>query len=569
MLAEPKLKSFTSLVKESSREELIWMSGYLSALAGFSVPESFQQAAIQPAAPAFTECTVLYGTETGNSKKLATDFSAKLKKTGVQVKLKSLDQYRSNDILKEKNLLLVISTHGDGEPPAAARKFCEYIHNQYPDLSHIKYGVLALGDSSYPLFCKAGEDADACLTKLGAKRLIAIGKCDTDYEAEANAWFNNFISAASSASGAVVENTIVKTQPAKTTKKIYEGVIAANINLNDKGSAKKTYHVEIVTEDDVQYEPGDALGLIPRNSESAVDKVLQLLAANGNEKVAYKEQQYELKNLLIEKINLHHLPERIVQQYAKLVNKEIPAIRIDLADLLRIYPSENKIEPQQLINILEPIAPRLYSIASSPAAHGNTELHLTVALNKFSVDGHERFGLCSDYLAQLNEGDIIEFYIQKNNAFKLPDADADIIMVGPGTGIAPFRSFLLERDALGAAGRNWLVFGEQHFVSDFLYQTDLLALFETGVLTKLNTAFSRDQQEKIYVQHKLHQHAAEVFNWLQSGAHFYICGAKNMSDDVEQTLLSIISEQGNFDAASATEYFESLKENGRFHKDVY
>ena len=571
MLAELKLQSFRELVKSASRDELIWMNGYLSALIN---PDAATAAETTTAAtaPALESCTVVYGTETGNSKKVATDFSARLKKQGVPVKLKSLDQYRINDITKESCLLVVISTQGDGEPPAAAKKFYDFLHENTPSLSNLKYSVLALGDTSYPQFCKVGEDVDVRLNELGAERIIPLKKCDTDFEDDAQQWINDLINAALSKTTGTPA-AAVKTKPAKTGKKVYDGTVITSVNLNDRGSAKETYHLEIASEEVVEYEPGDSIGIIAYNKPSAVNKIIELLQTKPDEQYLFREQTSSLQELLTNKINIQYLPERVVQNYAKLVGKEIPSIRMDLVDLLRIYPCENcdtTIDTQRLVSVLEPIAPRLYSISSSPAAHGDGEVHVTVSRSRFNVDGHERFGLCSDYLSSLKEGDTIKFYVQKNNAFRLPAAEADMIMIGPGTGIAPFRSFLMERDAQGASGKNWLFFGEQHFVSDFLYQTDLQALFETGVLTKLNTAFSRDQQEKIYVQHRLTQKADELYEWIQSGAHIYICGTKDpMSVDVEYALIDIISEKGNISRVAAAEYLHDMHENGRYHKDVY
>jgi len=571
MLAELKLQSFRELVKSASRDELIWMSGYLSALIH---PDAATAAETTTATvtPAMESCTVVYGTETGNSKKVATDFSTRLKKQGVPVKLKSLDQYRINDITKESCLLVVISTQGDGEPPAAAKKFYDYLHENTPSLSNLKYSVLALGDTSYPQFCKVGEDVDIRLNELGAERIIPLKKCDTDFEEDAQAWINDLINAAlSKATGAPV--TPAKTKPAKSGKKVYDGTVVTSVNLNDRGSAKETYHLEIASEEAVEYEPGDSIGIIAYNKPSAVNKIIELLQTKPDEQFLFREQTSSLQELLTSKINIQYLPERVVQNYAKLVGKDIPSIRMDLVDLLRIYPCDNcdtTIDTQRLVSVLEPIAPRLYSISSSPAAHGDSEVHITVSRSRFNVDGHERFGLCSDYLSSLKEGDTIKFYVQKNNAFRLPAAEADMIMIGPGTGIAPFRSFLMERDAQGASGKNWLFFGDQHFVSDFLYQTDLQSLFETGVLTKLNTAFSRDQQEKIYVQHRMTQKADELYDWIQNGAHIYVCGSKDpMSVDVEYALIDIISEKANISRVAAAEYLHDMHENGRYHKDVY
>ena len=567
------MQSLNEILKGASRDELIWMSGYIAALTAAQqnqpAPEPAVKEFVQDASFVMPACTVVYGTETGNSKKVATDFSNRLKKQGVQAKIKSLDQYRLSDLSKESYMVVVISTQGDGEPPAAAKKFYDHIHQNSLSLNQLKFGVLAMGDSAYPLFCKAGEDIDNRLHQLGARRIVPIRKCDTDFEADANAWIDELISAALASNGTAV-SAAVKTKPAKQGRKIYEGTVATTINLNDRGSDKETFHIEITTEESVAYEPGDSLGIVAKNSDASTGKVLQLLGLKGEEKFTFREQQYKAVDLFQYKLNILYLPERVVQQYAKLIQKDIPHVRMDLADLLRIYPAEQSMDVQQLVAFMEPVTPRLYSISSSPASHGDNEVHITVSRSTFKADGQTRYGLCSDYLSSLKEGDKLEVYIQKNNAFRLPAPSTDIIMIGPGTGIAPFRSFLFERDAKGADGRNWLFFGDQHFVTDFLYQTDLLALKDTGVLTKLNTAFSRDQQEKIYVQHKMEQHAAELFSWIENGAGIYVCGSKDpMSVDVEDTLTRIIATQKNIPEAAAVEYLSKLKEEDRYHKDVY
>ncbi|HWB26371.1 MAG TPA: flavodoxin domain-containing protein [Chitinophagaceae bacterium] len=572
MLAEVKLKAFRELVKDATKDELIWMNGFISALAGdIAIAPAPETNGKVNTVSALSGCTIVYGTETGNSKKVAIDFSNRLKKQGVQSKVKSLDQYKVTDLAKESCLLVVISTQGDGEPPAAAKKFYDYILQNELSLNSLKYGVLALGDTSYPLFCQAGEDVDSRLNKLGAERLIELKKCDTDFEEDAQAWINELIGKAlafsTSGTNGVVET---KAKPARTGKKIYDGIISSTLNLNDSGSAKETYHIEISSEDEIVYEPGDSIGLVAENNVAAVAKVLELLAIDNNEILQHKEQSYTAVELFGKKINIQHMPERVVQQYARLVNKEIPSIKMDLADLLRIYPPDNGTTPQQVVNILETIAPRLYSISSSAAAHGQGEVHITVCRSSFNIDGQTRYGLCSDYLARLEEGQKVQFYVQKNNSFRLPTPETDVIMIGPGTGVAPFRSFLFEREAQGAEGRNWLFFGDQHFVSDFLYQTELQTFMETGVLTKLNTAFSRDQKHKVYVQHRMQQQANELFSWIENGANIYICGAKDpMSADVEDALLNIIATQKDINKTDAKGYLNNMKEAGRYHKDVY
>jgi len=570
MLQESKLKTLLDYLSTLTHEETIWVNGYLSGMLsnGKAVPQMQTQAA--ETKPVTNKITIAYGTETGNSKKLAGEFAAKAKKSGINAKVISLDQYRLNDLPKEDYFLSIVSTHGEGEPPAAARKFYDHIHTNGFKLEKLKYGVLALGDSSYPLFCTAGEEVDMQLEKLGGKRIIPLQKCDVDYESEANGWFTEVLSqlstSAPAANGQVVASPVVIKKT--TGKKIYNGTVLTNINLNDRGSNKETHHIEI-SADNIEYSPGDSLGVIPENPLRIVEPIAALLNIDRQKTFTFRHEEVTAFDLLQKKLNIFYLPERVVSKYAALVGQDIPSTKIALLDLLKIYPLKDNNQFDELIEILEPIAPRLYSVSSSPDAH-NGEIHITVARDKFHVNDEWKCGLCSDYLSQLKADNDIEFYIHKNNLFRLPADEKDIIMIGPGTGIAPFRSFLAQRDATGATGRNWLFFGEQHFVTDFLYQTELQNWKETGTLTRLNAAFSRDQKEKVYVQHKMLQHGEELYAWMNNGASIYVCGAKEpMSADVEDTLMQIVEKFGNKTIEEAVQFVEQLKEDGRYLKDVY
>lgn len=562
MLAEHKLKTLLDLINSSTGEELVWMNGYLNSIVANQSSKDEQSVTKNGA----NKITIAYGTETGNSKKVATEFAAKAKKQGIHAKVQSMEQYRLNDLAKEEYFLAVISTHGDGEPPAAAKKFYDHVHQNGFKLDKLKYSVLALGDTSYPLFCKAGEDVDEQLNKLGGKRIAPLQKCDIDFDAEAEEWFSNIFRSLNNDHSAVTvhPHTVKKS----TGRKNYTGSLLSHINLNDRGSAKETYHIEIATED-VIYQPGDSIGIIPENDKQIVEKIIELTGVDASTNIDYKDELVSVYDLLHKKLNIVYLPERVVKHYAFVVKKDIPLKRIDLLELLKTYPVTGADQFLEIIKILEPIAPRLYSIASSPEAHSG-EVHITVAKNSFKVNDEIKYGLASDFLSLLNENNELKFYIHPNNQFRLPEEDKNIIMIGPGTGIAPFRSFISERDATGASGKNWLFFGEQHFTTDFLYQSEIQNWFETGVLTKVNLAFSRDQSEKIYVQHKMLQHGAEFFEWLQTGSYVYVCGTKDpMSVDVEQTLLQIIEQFGDRSKEEAVQYLDDMKEDGRYIKDVY
>lgn len=571
MLSPFKLKIVQDLISTSTKEELIWLNGYIAGLLsqnGSDVPSAAQAAA--PKANV-GKVTIVYGTETGNSKKVATDFALKAKKNSINAKVVSLDQYRLTDLQKEEYLLAVISTQGEGEPPSSAKKFYDHIHQNGFQLEKLKFGVFALGDTSYPLFCKAGEDVDAQLERLGGKRLIDIQKCDVDYETEAESWFSlvlNKLSTNGHDATAPVQPAIVVPGKKPSGKKIYNGTVLTNILLNDRGSNKETYHIEIGA-DDIEYLPGDSLGVIPENPAEVVDPIVALLGIDKNERFTFRNEEVTAHDLLKKKLNIFYLPGRVVSKYSALIGQEIPATRIGLHELLRIYPLNSNNQFKDLIGILEPIAPRLYSISSSPEAHSG-EVHITVARDKFHINEEWKFGLCSDFLSQLAVNNSIEFYIHKNSQFRLPSDEKDVIMIGPGTGVAPFRSFLAQRDAAGAGGRNWLFFGDQHFVTDFLYQTELQNWVETGVLTRLNVAFSRDQKEKVYVQHKMLKHGKELYEWLLNGASLYVCGAKDpMSVDVEDTLMQIVQKFGEKTIEEAVQFVEQLKDESRYLKDVY
>ncbi|MGE5108127.1 MAG: sulfite reductase flavoprotein subunit alpha, partial [Sphingobacteriales bacterium] len=398
-----------------------------------------------------------------------------------------------------------------------------------------------------------------------------LQKCDVDFEEDADKWFGNVLQ---SLTEIPQEKTTAKvTAPAETKKtagkKYYNGTILTNINLNDKGSNKETYHVEIGVDEPLEYEPGDALALVPHNKKSVVDGIIALSGIDASFSIETVRATSTVEELLTKNLNICYLFSSVVKKYGAITGHEIPDTRFDFIDLLKLYPVKDEKQFVEAIKILTPIAPRLYSISSSPNAHSG-EVHITVSRHRFTIGQEEKVGLCSEFVGVLPVETSVTFYIHKNRAFRLPATDKDIIMIGPGTGIAPMRSFLAERDATGATGRNWLIFGEQHFVTDFFYQTEIQNWLQTGVITKLSLAFSRDQQQKIYVQHKMQKHGEELFEWIDNGASVYVSGTKDpMSKDVEIALLQIIREQGKKSPEDAATYLKKLKDEGRYEKDVY
>ena len=571
MLAEQKLKVFRELVGSASREEIIWMQGYLT---GLIAPQS-QSGVVtttQVATAPISKITVLYGTETGNAKKLATDFAAKAKKQQINAKVIGMDQYRLTDLSKEEYLFAIVSTHGDGEPPLAAKKFYDFVHENTLPLSKLKFGVLALGDTSYPLFCKTGEDIDAQFTKLGATAIVPLQKCDVEYDADAAKWFDKVLATLTSHGAGVPAVTAATATseaaklPAKKTN--YIGKVIANINLNDEGSIKEIHHLELEAEG-VDYLPGDSIGVVPNNPLSEVLAIIELVGIDAQKPLQFKNEPFTVQELLHKKVNIFQLTERLVKKYSEIVAQEIPAVKMDLLQLLQLYPIKEIAQFETFVTSLNAIAPRLYTIASSPEAHSG-EVHLTVEKDEFHVNGQVKYGLCSPQVTALPLDSELSFFVQKNKRFKLPTPEKNIIMVGPGTGIAPFRAFLAERDATGASGKNWLFFADDNFATDFLYQTELQSWVETGVLTKLNVAFNKGHVEKAQVHHKLLQHGEVLYDWLTAGAHLYLCGQKEpMGVEVEKALLQIFEQYGKKNNADAAAFLNQLKDEGRYAKDVY
>ena len=575
MLGNAKIKIVNELVADLSRDEIIWLNGYLTGLLS-KEGEAPAVTTAPPTAPSASKITLAYGTETGNAKKLAITLAGKAKKSGVQVKLVALDQYKPTELSKEELFFVVISTQGEGEPPVGAKKFYDALFAGGLSLPNLKYAVLGLGDTAYPLFCKTGEDVDAQLQKLGGNRWLPLQKCDVDYEEDADKWFDNILNTVKSV-GAPKEAAVVA-KPATTAapaapkakgKRYYEGKILTNINLNGRGSNKQTFHIEIGVNEPVEYEPGDSLAIVPQNRKAVVEEIIKLTGIDRKLDITTDKHNGTVEELLTKDLNICYLLTSTVKSYAEITGQQIPDTRMDLKDLLRIYPVKNAEQFAEVLKLLKPIAPRLYSISSAPSVHEN-ELHLTVGKHSFLLEDNQHFGLCSEFMGEIAVGTLFRFYIHKNRAFKLPAPDKDIIMIGPGIGIAPYRSFVAERDAQGATGRSWLFFGEQHFATDFLYQTEWQSYLATGSLTKMNVAFSRDREEKIYVEHKMLQHAKELFEWIEGGASVYLCGEKGpLHEKVESALKQIIKEGKNISEEEAAKYFAELKKAGRYEKEVF
>ncbi|MEW4193655.1 assimilatory sulfite reductase (NADPH) flavoprotein subunit [Bacillus altitudinis] len=593
--SQEQAELLNQLLPTLTDQQKIWLTGYLSAQAALAGSEAVTSApsAAAPVQPVSKDVTVLYGSQTGNSEGLAKKTAQHLEEKGFQVTLSSMSDFKPNNLKKINNLLVIVSTHGEGDPPDNALSFHEYVHGRRaPKLDHLSFSVLSLGDSSYEFFCQTGKEFDERFEELGGTRLFDRVDCDLDYDEPFSEWLQGVASSLSEGEAVSLpqESAGANNQAVSEysrTNPFYAEVLE-NINLNGRGSNKETRHLELSLEGSgLVYEPGDSLGIYPTNDPALVDELIQTCGWNAEEAVTVHKNgdTLPLKEALTSHFEITVLTKPLLQKIAALTKseslhalleegneeklKEYIAGR-DLVDAARDFgPFEGT--AAEFTSILRKIPARLYSIASSFKAN-DEEVHLTIGAVRYDAHGRERQGVCSILCAErLQPGDTLPVYIQHNQNFKLPqDPDTPIIMVGPGTGIAPFRSFMQEREEMGANGKSWLFFGDQHFVTDFLYQTEWQKWLKDGVLTKMDVAFSRDTEEKVYVQHQMKKQSKELFEWLEQGAYVYICGdEKHMAHDVHNTLLSIIQEEGAMSKEKAESYLANLQQQKRYQRDVY
>ncbi|TWJ58968.1 Sulfite reductase [NADPH] flavoprotein alpha-component [Bacillus paralicheniformis] len=578
-----------------------WLSGYLAAVQTADAAAALETLpaeapAASPAQPVSKEVTILFGSQTGNAQGLAENAAKTLTERGFQVTVSAMSDFKPNQLKKLKNLLIVVSTHGEGDPPDNALSFHEFLHGRRaPKLDDFRYSVLALGDTSYEFFCQTGKEFDQRLGELGGTRLHPRVDCDLDYDEPAAAWLEGVISSlnegqeqgASSAPAQTAAPQAAGGETVYSRKNPFRAEVLENLNLNGRGSNKETRHLELSLEGSgLTYEPGDALGIFPENDPELVDMLLAELKWDPNATVTVDQgENLSLKEALTSYYEITVLTKKFIQQAAELIANEKlrELVAQENADQLKAYIAGRDlidfvqdfgpiaVAPQDFVSILRKIPPRLYSIASSFAANPD-EVHLTIGAVRYNTHGRDRKGVCSVLCAErLQPGDTLPVFIQPNKNFKLPEnPEAPIIMVGPGTGVAPFRSFMQEREETGAPGKSWMFFGDQHFVTDFLYQTEWQKWLSDGVLTKMDVAFSRDTEEKVYVQHRMLEHSKELFEWLEEGAAFYVCGDKNnMAKDVQNALLEIIEKEGGKSREEAEAYLAEMKKQKRYQRDVY
>lgn len=562
-----------------------WLAGYLSA------GESAASSITAPAAPAVpTKLTILFGTESGNAEKLANLSAKEAKKRGFVPSVKNVADIVPADLAKIENLLVIISTWGDGDAPESATAFVKELTTTTLSLPKLRYSVCALGDTSYEKFCQTGKDVDARLEVFGAARVFPRQDCDLDYDVPHRDWLDRALKAFSPAetSSAISFNpTPVQPVVEYGRKNPFKAELTERILLNGQGTSKETWHYEFSLEGSgIGYEPGDSLAVIPVNAPDVVEGVLKAAKLTGSESVSLNGSgQRNLADALCKEFDITALSRPVLTKLQALTHsKTLAALLGDdareqfkdylwgrwIADAVADF-AEHGLSPADLVSILRKLPPRLYSISSSPLVHPG-EVHITVASVRYRAHGADRKGVASTYLADLvPKGGHVPVYTNTNKNFRLPaSGDTPIIMVGPGTGVAPFRAFVEHRAALGQKGKSWLFFGDQHYTYDFLYQLEWQEHLASGALTKLDVAFSRDQPEKVYVQHRLHDRAKEVYDWLENGAHFYVCGdANRMAHDVHEALLSIVEKQGSKSRETAEAYVEDLKKSKRYQRDVY
>lgn len=592
------------LVDGLDAASLWWLSGYTAGLAQGQPPRSLAVLpGGQPHAPAqeSQRLTVLYGSQTGNARREAEQLAAEAEATGLSVRLLRADQYPTRELASERLLYVVISTQGEGDPPDDAIGLVEFLASRRaPKLPELKYAVLGLGDSSYADFCGIARRIDDRLAELGGSRVQPRGEADLDIDSVAAPWRTQALKHAREQlrsgppSATITPLRSSAAAPVWSHQQPFPAELLANQIVSGRDfkgpqfrvyalPSKRVRHLEFSLEGSgLSYEPGDALGIRHRNPPALVDAVLETLRLDGHAAVTVGEETLALHEWLATRRELTKLSRPLLAAHAERARSDelqallaptqtagLASLLADhqLIDVLRRWPADW--DHAGLLAALRPLTPRLYSIASSRKRVGE-EVHLVVDELTYQAHGHAHLGSASGFLAALREGDTAPVYIEPNTRFRLPaDTDRDILMIGPGTGVAPFRGFVQERAETGARGRNWLFFGAQHFNTDFLYQAEWQQALQRGELHALEVAFSRDQAEKIYVQHRLRARGAEVYAWLQGGAHLYVCGAIGMGKDVHAALLEIVTTHGAVDAEAAAAYLTQLQVEGRYARDVY
>jgi len=584
----------------------IWLSGYLAA------PQSIETGTLLPSSLQNTpetghssqtitktdlrEVTILFGSETGNAQAIAEDLGKKIEEKNLNVTISALDDFKPKDLKKVQDLLIVTATHGEGDPPDNALSFYEFLHGRKaPKLKDVRFSVLSLGDLSYEFFCQTGKDFDKRLEELGGERLYQRIDCDVDFDEPAAEWVEGVLNVLDESK---ISNEVILTdqvagalaveEPIYSRTNPFHAEVLENLNLNGEGSNKETHHIELSIEGaNLEFEPGDSLGIYPQNDPKLVEQLINLMNWNPNDSVQINKQgeRRSLREAFLSNFELSRITKPVLEKAAEIFNNDdlkelLGPNKVeerneymngrDVIDLLTDYPPSS-LTPEAFIQILRKLPVRLYSISSSYKANPD-EVHIIVAKVTYPAHRQEQLGVCSGQCAErLQAGEQIPIYIHRNPNFKFPiDGDTPVIMIGPGTGVAPYRSFLEEREEIGVKGKTWLFYGDQHFSTDFLYQVEWQNWLKQGVLSRMDVAFSRDTEEKVYVQHRMLEQSRELYKWLEEGAHVYICGdEKHMANDVHQTLAKILQQEGNLSTEEAEAYLTEMRKQKRYQRDVY
>ncbi len=590
-LTAEQLARLQEVTQSFSPTQLAWLSGYFwGQIGGQPVAQSPTVAPQVVSAPAIT---LISASQTGNARRVAEALRDDLLAQKLEVNLVNAGDYKFKQIGQEKLLVVIASTQGEGEPPEEAVALHKYLFSKKaPKFAETEFAVLGLGDSSYEHFCQAGKDFDNRLAELGATRLLDRIDADVEFQQAASEWRQRLVEvlkqrapqAGTAAAPATLAGAVNEITASPYTK---ESPLSATLSVNQKitgrNSLKDVRHLEIDLGDSgLRYQPGDALGVWYSNDPALVAELQDLLWLEGDRQVTVGGETLSLSEALTERLELTINTAAIIEGYAALSRNEELLSHIGdrawlqnyaettpIVDMVRFSPAQ--VDAQAFVDLLRPLTPRLYSIASSQEEVEN-EVHITLGVVRYDIEGRARTGGASGFLAdRLGEDDEVKVFIEHNDNFRLPEnTDTPVIMIGPGTGIAPFRAFIQHRAAQGASGKNWLLFGNPHFTEDFLYQVEWQRYVKDGVLSRIDLAWSRDGAQKVYVQDKIREQGAELWRWINDGAHIYVCGdASRMAKDVEQTLLEVIAEHGAMDIESADEYLSELRVERRYQRDVY
>lgn len=600
MTAEPSIvatplspehaRQLDALLVALSADEALWISGYLAGIARHA-----RQPATAPSTGASPQpLTILYGSETGHAARFASRMGDLAQQRGLPARVVDMAEFRPQELRQVRHLVVLTSTYGDGDPPAGAAGFYEFLHGRKaPRLDGTKFAVLGLGDSTYERFCQTGKDFDRRLEALGAKRLHARADCDVDFEEQAATWAEAVLAAfatdmakAREPAAAIMAASAPSSAPAATAQRPFRAPILETLVLNGRGSSKETRHIELSLDGSgLAYEPGDSLGVMPENDPALVDELIEALDLKAEEPVPDGAGDVTLADALSRHYEVTTLTPRFVERYAELAQADTlralarPDCRSDLMaymagrqiiDVVAEFPVKG-LDGKSFVAMLRKLQPRLYSLASSQSTFPG-EAHLTVSLVRYHSRGRARKGIASTYLGERRGlDDTVPVHVASNKNFRLPAAGATpIIMVGAGTGVAPFRAFLQEREATNATGRTWLFFGDRRFRTDFLYQAEWQRFLKDGTLNRMDVAFSRDQEEKVYVQHRLLEHGKEIYGWLADGAHLYVCGdASRLAPDVHDALGTIVAREAGLSRERAEEHLKRLQQEKRYQRDVY